>query len=76
MTDRLEPLIHRESILPDTEVIDLKTRAAMVNAVVLYGLATRAERGSDPSENLETIYRMAEAGLVRDEFESSSNPRR
>lgn len=68
LSDRLEPLIHPESILPDKDVIDPETRSAMVNAVVLYGLATRAERSSNPSENLRTIYRLAESSWVRGEF--------
>jgi hypothetical protein len=60
---------HPHSILPDMEVVDLTTRAAAVNALMVYDLAKRAERHGDPYENLEAMYRLAEVSWARGDFE-------
>lgn len=54
-----------ESILPDYEFVNPANREAMVNSVILYGLATRAEVGANPHENLAEIYRAAEVSWVK-----------
>lgn len=54
-----------ESIQPVYDFVDPANRIAAVNAVILYGLATRAEAGSDPHENLAEIYRQAEIAWVQ-----------
>ncbi len=53
------------SILPVYDFVNPANRTAAVNAVILYGLATRAEAGSDPHENLAEIYRQAEIAWVQ-----------
>ena len=60
---------HSHSILPDMDVIDPANRSAAVNALILYDLAKRAERHGDPYENLEAMYRMAEVGWVRGDYD-------
>jgi hypothetical protein len=57
-----------DTILPDFDVIDPKNRSAAVNALILYDLAQRAERGADPYENLAEMYRAAEVSWVRGDF--------
>ena len=59
----------RDCIMPDMDIIDPKNRQAMVNAIVLYGLAVRAEQHANPYENLGEIYRIAEIGWVRGAFD-------
>ncbi len=54
-----------DSILPDMDLVNPKNRSAMVNSVILYGLATRAQEHSDPYENLAELYRAAEVAWVR-----------
>lgn len=54
-----------DSVLPDMDIVNLKNRSAVVNSVILYGLATRAEQHSDPYENLPALYRAAEVAWVR-----------
>jgi hypothetical protein len=61
---------HPHSILPDMEVIDPTTRAAAVNALILYDLAKRAERQGDPYENLAAMYHLAEVSWVKGEFDA------
>jgi hypothetical protein len=51
---------HPHSILPDLEIVNPANRSAAVNALILYGLATRAEQQADPYENLEALYHQAE----------------
>jgi len=60
---------HPHSILPDMDVIDPATRAAAVNALMVYDLAKRAERRGDPYENLEAMYHVAEVSWVKGEYE-------
>lgn len=69
MAKSLDRHMLRDCIMPDMDVIDPKTRQAMVNAIVLYGLAVRAEARSDPYENLAEIYRLAEIGWVEGAFD-------
>jgi hypothetical protein len=61
---------HPHSILPDTEVIDPTTRAAAVNALMVYDLAKRADRHGNPYENLEAMYRLAEVSWVKGDFDA------
>jgi hypothetical protein len=58
----------KDTMLPDFDIIDGKNRAPAINAIVLYGLAQRAERGDDPHQNLADIYRMAEVSWNRSPF--------
>jgi len=60
---------HPHSILPDMEVVDPATRAAAVNALMVYDLAKRAERHGDPYENLEAMYRLAEVSWAKGDFD-------
>jgi hypothetical protein len=60
---------HPHSILPDREVIDPATRAAAVNALIVYDLAKRAERHADPYANLEAMYHLAEVSWAKGDFE-------
>lgn len=60
---------HPHSILPDREVIDPATRAAAVNALMVYDLAKRAERHGDPYENLEAMFHLAEVSWAKGDFE-------
>jgi hypothetical protein len=61
--------VHPHSILPDMDVIDLKNRAAAVNALIAYDLAKRAERHGDPYENLEAMYHLAEVSWAKGDVE-------
>ncbi len=54
-----------ESILPDFDIVNPANREAAVNSIILYGLATRAERHANPYENLSALYRAAEFAWVR-----------
>jgi hypothetical protein len=65
-----EPVIqdHPHSILPDFDVVNPANRSAAVNALILYGLATRAERQADPYENLEALYHQAEVKWAQGEY--------
>jgi hypothetical protein len=60
---------HPHSILPDMDIIDLKNRAAAVNALIAYDLAKRAERHGDPYENLEAMYQIAEISWAKGDYE-------
>lgn len=57
-----------ESILPDFEIVDPSTRQAMVNSIILYGLAERAEAGENPYKDLQAIYHAAEVSWVKGEL--------
>lgn len=57
-----------ESMMPDLEIVDPSTRQAMVNSIILYGLADRAEAGENPYKDLEAIYRAAEVSWVKGEL--------
>lgn len=70
--DAIQRHMLRDCIMPDMDIVDPRNRSAMVNAVVLYGLAARAESRSDPYENLAEIYRLAEIGWVRGDFDRTS----
>jgi hypothetical protein len=72
IAESLERHTHAHSIMPDYSVIDPSTRPAMVNALILYDLAKRAERHGDPYENLAEMYRLAEVGWVKGEFGKSA----
>jgi len=56
-----------ESILPDFDIVNPANREAGINALILYGLATRAERHANPYENLAALYRAAEVAWARGE---------
>jgi uncharacterized protein DUF3800 len=60
---------HPHSILPDMDIVDPTTRAAAVNALMVYDLAKRAERHGDPYENLAAMYHFAEVSWVKGDFE-------
>jgi hypothetical protein len=57
-----------ESILPDFDMINPADRAAAVNVLILYGLATRAERHANPHENLGALYHAAEVAWARGDY--------
>jgi len=59
---------HPHSILPDMDIIDPANRSAAVNALIVYDLAKRAERGGDPHENLEAMYHLAEVSWARGDY--------
>jgi hypothetical protein len=61
--------VHPHSILPDMDQIDPSTRAAAVNALLVYDLAKRAERHGDPYENLEAMFHFAEVSWARGDYE-------
>jgi len=54
-----------ESIMPDYDFVNPANRIAAVNAIILYGLATRAEAGSNPHLFLGEIYRQAEIAWAK-----------
>jgi hypothetical protein len=59
------------------DVVDPATRAAAVNALIVYDLAKRAERCGDPYENLEAMYHFAEVSWASGDYElikSGRNP--
>ena len=60
ITERIQHHMLKDTMLPDFDIIDHKKRAPAINSIVLYGLAERAGRGDDPTQNLADIYRMAE----------------
>lgn len=62
--------LKNHSVMPDSEVVDLDQRAPMVNYVVMYGLAKRAEVKADPYAGVEELYRLAETAWVRGDFRS------
>jgi hypothetical protein len=64
---------HPHSILPDMEVIDPATRAAAVNALIVYDLAKRAERHGDPYENLAAMYHFAEVSWAKGDYDLIKN---
>lgn len=63
--EMLQSHMYAHSILPDLDVVDPATQPAAVNAFILYDMAKRAERRSDPYENLEKMYRMAELSWAK-----------
>lgn len=67
---------HPHSILPDMDIIDPATRAAAVNALMVYDLAKRAERQGDPYENLEAMYHVAEVSWAKGDYELIKNGRK
>ena len=66
--ERLAKHIHPHSILPDFDTINPANRSAAVNALVLYDLAQRAERGRDPYADLEFVYRLAEVASGKGDY--------
>lgn len=61
----LRPATLVDSIFPDFEMIDLNQRQPMVNYLVLYDLALRAEKNADPHEGLKDLFRVAEIEWVK-----------
>jgi Protein of unknown function (DUF3800) len=57
-----------ESILPDFDIVNPANREAAVNALILYGLATRAERYANPYESLPALYHAAEVAWARGDY--------
>jgi hypothetical protein len=64
----LSPHVHKHSIMPDMDVVDPSTRNALVNSVILFDLAKRAERQADPYRGLPVMYHMAEESFARGDF--------
>ena len=58
----------RDSIFPDWDVIDLSQREAAVNYLVLYDLATRADRRANPLQGIDDLYHNAEVNWARGDF--------
>ena len=58
----------RDSIFPDWDVIDLSQREAAVNYLVLYDLATRADRRANPLQGIDDLYHTAEVLWARGDF--------
>ena len=63
-----------DSILPDMDIVDPSTRPAAVNALILFDLAKRAERGGDPYFGLAEMYRQAEISWVKGDYSLSARP--
>jgi hypothetical protein len=61
----LFPHVHEHSIMPDMDVIDPATRNALVNSLILFDLAKRAERHADPYRGLAEMYHIAEVSFAR-----------
>jgi hypothetical protein len=70
LREKLSRHLHPHSVMPDMDIIDPSNRSAMVNALIVYDLAQRAERHGDPYENLAEMYRLAEISWVRGESPS------
>ena len=75
MPDQLRPIIesidrHRmlDCILPELERVDPTKKTPMVNSLILYDLAQRAVRQSDPLAGLAEMYALAEAAFDRGAF--------
>lgn len=58
-----------DSIMPDFSVVNPSERAAAVNYLVLFELASRAEKNADPYENLSAFYHAAEVSWARGDFD-------
>ncbi|MEQ1531298.1 MAG: DUF3800 domain-containing protein [Methylococcales bacterium] len=58
--ERLQRHIHRDSIAPDFNVVELGTKACDVNWLVLMELARRAKAGTEPLIGLDVVYKYAE----------------
>ena len=71
--DLLDPAILRDSIVPTMEVVDLHTREPMVNYMILYDLALRAEQNKDPHEGLAELYFVAETAWAKGEAPNQKN---
>jgi hypothetical protein len=56
------------SIMPDMDIIDPSNRNALVNCLILFDLAKRAERHADPYLGLAEMYHFAEVGFARGDF--------
>jgi hypothetical protein len=54
----------QDTVLPDMDVVNPENRSARVNSIILYGLATRAERQANPYEALREIYHTAEVAFA------------
>lgn len=55
----LDRHIHRDSILPDGDLIDTRQLAPRVNLAVLHELARRADLGLDPLDGMDAFYHSA-----------------
>jgi hypothetical protein len=67
IANELDEHLHRDSVMPDFDLLDLKTRKAAVNWVILHGLGERAQNGEDPHALLAEVYNAAEASWDRGE---------
>lgn len=68
LSEMLSRHLHPHSVTPDMDIVDPSNRSAAVNALIVYDLATRAERHGDPYEGLADMYRQAEISWVKGEF--------
>lgn len=73
IAEALDPHQHAHSVMPDFSHLDLKTRKAAVNWVILHGLGERAKRGSDPHALLAELYDASERSWDRGEFKAVSD---
>lgn len=57
-----------DSINPDPDVVDAKTRSACVNFVVLMEMPRRAEAGHHPTAGMAEFYHKVEVAWVKGEL--------
>ena len=57
-----------DSVNPDPDVVDAKTRSARVNFVALIEMTRRAEAGHHPTAGMAEFYHMAEVAWVKGEL--------
>lgn len=69
----IDTLMLKDSIFPDFDLLDLNTRAAAVNWLMLFHLSTLAEAGADPYENIAAMYWQAEVSWAKGEFKPVSD---
>ncbi|MDB5577717.1 MAG: hypothetical protein JWR80_2893 [Bradyrhizobium sp.] len=70
---KLDEHQHPHSIMPDFSLLDLKTRTAVVNWVMLHGLGERARNGQNPHALLRELFARAELGFDRGEFRAMTS---
>jgi hypothetical protein len=70
IVDALNEHIHPHSVMPDFDQLDLTSRKAAVNWMILFGLGERAQRGEDPYALLPELYLEGERSFDRGEFKA------
>lgn len=68
IAEAIEPHLHPHSVMPDNDIVDIATREAAVNWLMLHGLGERARNGENPYTALPDLYDQAEKSWDRGEF--------